>query len=79
MLGEPADLSPIERDFLAAYLTGYAAYVDRRFAEAAAALSKADEIMPHDLTTRRLRAESVRYSLTPPPADWEPILTLESK
>ncbi len=79
VLGEPGDLSPIERDFLAAYLAGYAAYVDRRFAEAAAALSKADEIMPHDLTTRRLREESARYSLTPPPADWEPILTLESK
>ena len=79
VLGEPADLSPTEREFLAAYLAGYDAYVNRRFAEAAAALSKADEIMPHDLTTRRLREESEQYSLTPPPADWEPILTLESK
>jgi len=79
VLGEPVDLSPTERAFLAAYLAGYDAYVNRRFAEAAAALSKADEIMPHDLTTRRLREESARHSLTPPPADWEPILTLESK
>lgn len=79
LLGEPGELSPAEREFLAAYRAGYDAYVNRRFAEAAAALARADEIMPHDLTTRRLREESARYSLTPPPADWEPILTLESK
>jgi adenylate cyclase len=79
VLGEPGDLSATERDFLAAYLAGYDAYVHRRFAEAAAALARADALLPHDLTTRRLREESAQYSLTPPPADWEPILTLESK
>jgi len=79
VLGEPADLSPTERDFLAAYLAGYDAYVNRRFAEAAAAMTRAGELMPHDLTTRRLREESAQYSLNPPPADWEPILILESK
>ena len=79
VLGETADLSPTERAFLAAYLAGYDAYVNRRFAEAAAALARADEIMPHYLTTRRLREDSARYSLCPPPANWEPVLTLESK
>ncbi len=79
LLGEAADLTPRERDFLAAYLAGYEAYVNRRFADAAAALARADALLPHDLTTRRLREDSARYSLTPPPADWEPILTLESK
>ena len=79
LLGEAADLTPGERDFLAAYLAGYEAYVNRRFADAAAALARAAALLPHDLTTRRLREDSARYSLTPPPADWEPILTLESK
>ena len=79
LLGERADLSPAEREFLAAYLAGYDAYVNRRFAEAAAALTRAGELLPHDLTTRRLREESARYSQTPPPADWEPILILETK
>ncbi len=79
LLGEAADLTPGERNFLAAYLAGYEAYVNRRFAEAADALAHAASLMPHDLTTRRLREESAQYSLTPPSADWEPILTLESK
>ncbi|MEO6874989.1 MAG: adenylate/guanylate cyclase domain-containing protein, partial [Opitutaceae bacterium] len=79
LLGEPGELTPGERDFLAAYRAGYDAYVNRRFAEAAAALAKAGEILPHDLTTQRLREESARYSQTPPPPEWEPILTLESK
>ena len=79
LLGETAELSQQEREFLAAYRAGYDAFVNRRFAEAAAALARADEIMPRDLTTRRLREESARYSLAPPPADWEPILTLDSK
>lgn len=79
VLGEPADLSPRDREFIEAYRAGYEAYVNGRFAEAAAALTAADRIMSGDLTTTRLREECVRYSLTPPPADWEPVLTLESK
>ncbi len=79
LLGPVEDLPIRDREFLAAYCAGYAAYVDGRFSEAAAALTRADGIMGGDLTTGRLREESVRYSLTPPPADWEPILTLESK
>jgi adenylate cyclase len=79
LLGPVESLSEAEREFLAAYCAGYAAYVAGRFAEAAAALGHADTLAPGDLTTRRLREECVRYSLTPPPADWEPILKLESK
>jgi adenylate cyclase len=79
LLGAPEDLSATQRDFLAAYRAGYDAYVLGRFAAAAAALARADALMPGDLTTGRLREESVRYSTTPPPAGWEPVLTLESK
>jgi adenylate cyclase len=77
--GELAALSPAEREFLAAYRAGYDAYVNRRFAEAAAALARAEALMPDDLTTRRLREESARHEQAPPPADWEPVLTLDSK
>ena len=77
--GLPEELSPTEREFVDAYRTGYDAYVAGRFAEGAAALKRADGIIAGDLTTARLREECERYSATPPPAGWEPILTLESK
>ncbi len=79
LLGAPEDLSDRQREFLAAYRAGYDAYVAGRFVAAAAALDQAEAIMPGDLTTGRLREESTRYAQTAPPADWEPILTLESK
>ena len=79
LLGAPETLSATQRDFLTAYRAGYDAYVAGQFSAAAAALDRAEAIMPGDLTTGRLREESVRYSNSPPPADWEPILTLESK
>jgi adenylate cyclase len=79
LLGAPETLSARQRDFLAAYRAGYDAYVAGQFGAAAAALGRAEEIMPGDLTTGRLREECRRYAQTPPPADWEPILTLESK
>ncbi len=77
--GLPEELSPTEREFIAAYRAGYDAYFGGRFAEGAAALKRADGIIAGDLTTARLREECERYSATPPPAGWEPILTLESK
>jgi adenylate cyclase len=77
--GVPEELSATECEFLAAYKAGYDAYVNARFVEAAAALGRADGIIAGDLTTARLREECERYSVNPPPAGWEPILTLESK
>jgi adenylate cyclase len=77
--GTLAELPAAEREFLAVYRAGYDDYVAGRFAAATAALARAEGIMPGDLTTRRLREESNRYAQTPPPAGWEPILTLESK
>jgi len=79
VLGRPGDLTPALRDFVAAYRAGYDAYVDRRFEEAVAAFARAEKFQSGDLTTGRLREESQRYSLAPPPADWEPVLILESK
>jgi adenylate cyclase len=77
--GETTALSAAEREFLVAYRAGYDAYVNRRFTEAAASLAQAQKLLPDDLTTRRLWVESARHAQTPPPADWEPVLTLDSK
>ena len=77
--GLPEELSAAERDFLAVYRTAYVAYVSGRFAEAAGGFQRAEGIISGDLTVARLREESERYSRTPPPAGWEPILILESK
>jgi adenylate cyclase len=79
LMGLPEALSATERDYLAAYRAGYDAYVVGRFAEAAAALKRADGIIPGDLTTVRLKEEAERYALVPPPPDWEPVLILDSK
>ncbi len=77
--GSAEALSGPEKDFVAHYREGYTAFVNRRFAEAVIALDRADGIMPGDLTTQRLRDEAALYSRNPPPPEWEPILTLESK
>ncbi len=74
-----AELPAQEQEFLAHYRRGYDAYVAGEFATACAALAEAALIAPGDLTTARLREESQRFMLNPPPDDWEPILTLESK
>ncbi|MDI1337125.1 MAG: CHASE2 domain-containing protein [Lacunisphaera sp.] len=79
LVGITGTLSAQDEEFLAAYRAGYAAYVSGRFAEAAAALTRADGVAPGDLTTLRLREESLRYAQSPPPAGWEPVLTLDSK
>jgi adenylate cyclase len=79
LLGESEKLSPAQRDFTAAYRAGYAAYVDGKFLEAVEELTRAESILPGDVTTARLREESAGFLLDPPSADWEPILTLESK
>lgn len=71
----PAD----EKEFVEAYRAGYAALVDRRFAEAATALSRAQALRPDDPSTRRWHTEAATFTHTPPPPDWEPVITLDSK
>ncbi len=77
--GVAADLSATEQEFVATYQTGYAAFVTRDFATAVTAFDRAHGLQPGDLTTERLREDSRRLLATPPPPDWEPILTLDSK
>jgi adenylate cyclase len=79
LIGRPETLSSDQRDFLAAYTSGYAHYGARRFSEAAADFSRALLITPSDAIARKLLQDSQSFAQTPPPADWEPILTLDTK
>jgi adenylate cyclase len=77
--GEPGTLPIDEKEFVDAYRAGYTAFVERRFTEAAAALSRARALRPGDLTTNRLHTEASTFAHTPPPSDWEPVISLDSK
>jgi adenylate cyclase len=77
--GAPCDLAAGEKEFVAAYRTGYAALVDRRYAEAVTALARARSLQPDDLSARRWHTEATTFLHTPPPPDWEPVISLDSK
>ena len=79
LVGRPEGLTAGQRDFLEAYHAGYARYVLRGFAEAAAHFGRALEAAPADAVTRELLRQAQLYVTQPPPPDWEPILTLHSK
>lgn len=79
LVGRPDQLTPEQQSFLAAYGRGYGHFATRRFSEAAADFDRALEVMPADDLTRELRDQSRQFAAAPPPADWEPIVTLKSK
>ena len=65
--------------FVASFVEGYEAFCARRFGRAVRAMEEAAYLRPDDLLTTRYLDEARRWSSTPPPADWEPILKLETK
>ena len=79
LVGKPEDLTPLQRDFLSAYGSGYAHFAARRFAEAAVDFGRALAVVPSDDLTQELLDQSRRLTADPPDADWEPIITLKSK
>jgi adenylate cyclase len=79
LVGVPSDLTPVQREFLAAYGEGYALHARREFGAAAEALSRAQAIDPDDLVTAELLRSATKFAHTPPAANWEPILILETK
>ena len=79
LVGHPDQLTPEQQSFLAAYGRGYGHFAARSFSEAAADFDRALEVMPADDLTRELRDQSRQFAAEPPPADWEPIVTLKSK
>ncbi len=79
VLGESSTVLPVQQEFLAAYRPAYAAFANRQFSQAADGFSAALALAPDDLMTKALLAEARRFSHSPPPIDWEPIVTLSSK
>lgn len=79
LVGEPGKLDASTEAFLAHYRAGYGAFGARRFAEAATALDAAVALRPSDFSATRYLEEARRLAVAPPPADWQPILKLESK
>ncbi len=79
LIGRPTDLSEAQRAFLAAYRDGYARYAARDFASAAGAFTRALAARPDDLVTAAHLQRATGYIQNPPPADWEPILKLDTK
>lgn len=71
----PAD----ENEFVEIYRAGYAALCQRRFAEAAATLARARALRPGDLSTQRWHEAAAAFTASPPPPDWEPVVSLDSK
>jgi adenylate cyclase len=79
LVGVADAISPAQREFLEAYRSGLELYSVRRFSEAVAALERAAALAPDDRLTRHLLHESRQFSTQPPPADWEPVITLHTK
>ena len=77
--GAAGTLPDAEKEFVESYRAGYAALVERRYAEAVAALTHAQVLQPDDISTHHWHAEATNFTLSPPPLDWEPIISLESK
>jgi adenylate cyclase len=77
--GAPADLSADENEFVAAYRAGYTACVEHRFSDAVAALDRALALRPDDVSAQRWHTAASTFVTSPPPPDWEPILSLDSK
>ncbi|MGH8021698.1 MAG: CHASE2 domain-containing protein [Opitutaceae bacterium] len=67
------------RRFAAACKEGFEAWCVRDFARAARAYGEAVDLRPGDFPATRYCADARRLAASPPPADWQPILTLDSK
>jgi adenylate cyclase len=77
--GATGTLPAAENEFVAAYRAGYTACVEHRFAAALPALARALALRPDDASTQRWHTAATTFVSTPPPPDWEPILSLDSK
>jgi len=77
--GATGTLDAAENEFVAAYRAGYTACVEHRFAAAVPALARARALRPDDPSARRWHETATTFSSTPPPPDWEPVLSLDSK
>lgn len=79
LIGELERTDEKDHQFVASFVEGYEAFCARKFGRAIRAMEEAAYLRPDDPLTTRYLSEARRWASTPPPAEWEPILKLESK
>jgi adenylate cyclase len=79
LIGELERSDEKDHQFVASFVEGYEAFCARKFGRAIRAMEEAAYLRPDDPLTTRYLSEARRWANTPPPADWEPILKLETK
>ena len=79
VMGRAGALAAAQEGLRKHYAEGLAAYRDRRFDEARAALNAALESVPGDGPSRTMLARIVQLAVNPPAADWDGAWRLDSK
>ncbi|MBE2216201.1 MAG: adenylate/guanylate cyclase domain-containing protein [Opitutaceae bacterium] len=79
LVGELDRANETDHQFVSSFVEGYEAFCARRFGRAVRAMEEAAYLRPDDALTTRYLSEARRWANSPPPADWEPILKLETK
>jgi adenylate cyclase len=78
LLGEGAPEPEVAR-FLEVYREGRAQFLERRFAESAAAFARALELRPHDIPSHNYLELSQKYQAQAPPEDWQGVRIHDQK
>jgi adenylate cyclase len=79
LIGEPEKVAESEKQFIAAYSEGYAAYLKREFAAAKEHFLRAKAMKPDDRMTHRYLDNLAEFEHQSPPPDWDGVLILKSK
>ncbi|OAM89371.1 adenylate/guanylate cyclase domain-containing protein [Termitidicoccus mucosus] len=79
LVGEPDSLTAAQRGHLGACAEGFAAWCERRFADAAAAYARAVALRADDTVSARYHEAALTLAASPPPEDWDPVIELHSK
>jgi len=79
LIGWPDRIGPEQRAFLADYDEGYARFLARDFAAAAAAFARARGQAPGDAMAAKYFDWAAALAEKPPPSDWQGTYQLEAK
>jgi adenylate cyclase len=79
LIGEQGSLRPDDRAVLDRFAEGLASYRALRWAEAEAAFRGALDLRPEDGPSRTFLARCIRYSASPPLADWDGVYEMTTK
>ena len=76
---EVAAADEATRRFAAACTEGFQAWCARDFERAVQAYATAVDLRPGDFPSTGYLADARKWAVEPPPADWQPVLTLHTK